>query len=155
MKDSEVSVDDIDHQILGLLRSNGRMPASEIGQHVRLSGASVARRIERLEAEGIIRGYMAVIDDVAAGDLEAFTEIRLRSGVEAREFEQIAESMPEIQQYYMIAGDPDGLVKFRARNLNHLQQVVNAIRKAPIVAGTKTLIAMSVWDRASQPALQE
>lgn len=141
-------MDEIDRRIVGLLRRNARMPASEIARSVGLSGASVARRIERLEADGTIRGYVAIVNDAQAGELEAFTEIRLRSGVEAREFEEIAERMPEIQQYYTVAGDPDGLVRFRARNLDHLQQVVNAIRKTPIVAGTKTLIVMSVWDRA-------
>lgn len=145
-------MDEIDRRIVGLLRRDARMPASEIARSVGLSGASVARRIERLEADGTIRGYVAIVNDAQAGELEAFTEIRLRSGVEAREFEEIAERMPEIQQYYTVAGDPDGLVRFRARNLDHLQQVVNAIRKTPIVAGTKTLIVMSVWDRALMPA---
>ena len=140
-------MDDVDRQILGLLRNNARMPASEIARSVGLSGASVTRRIERMESDGTIKGYVTVTDDAASGELIAFTEIRLRSGVGANEFEEIAESVPEVQQYYTIAGDPDGLVRFRARNLDHLQQVVNAIRKTPIVAGTKTLIVMSVWDR--------
>lgn len=144
-------MDEVDRRIVSLLRRYARMPASEIARSVGLSGASVARRIERLEADGTIRGYVAIVNDAQAGELEAFTEIRLRSGVEAREFEEIAERMPEIQQYYTVAGDPDGLVRFRARNLDHLQQVVNAIRKTPIVAGTKTLIVMSVWDRTLMP----
>lgn len=144
-------MDEVDRRIVSLLRRSARMPASEIARSVGLSGASVARRIERLEADGTIRGYVAIVNDAQAGELEAFTEIRLRSGVEAREFEEIAERMPEIQQYYTVAGDPDGLVRFRARNLDHLQQVVNAIRKTPIVAGTKTLIVMSVWDRTLMP----
>lgn len=143
-----MTVDDVDRQIIGLLRENARIPASEIARAVGLSGASVARRIERLEANGTIRGYVTIVDDSSLGELDAFTEIRLRSGVEAGEFEEIARAVPEIQQYYTIAGDPDGLVRFRARNVDHLQQVVNLIRKTPIVAGTKTLIVMSVWDRA-------
>lgn len=144
-------MDEIDRRIVSLLRRNARMPASEIARSVGLSGASVARRIERLEVDGTIRGYVAIVNDAQAGELEAFTEIRLRSGVEAREFEEIAKRMPEVQQYYTVAGDPDGLVRFRARNLDHLQQVVNTIRKTSIVAGTKTLIVMSVWDRALLP----
>lgn len=140
-------MDDIDRKILDLLRNNARMPASMIARSVGLSGASVTRRIERMETDGTIKGYVTVVDDAASGELVAFTEIRLRSGVGANEFEEIAEGVPEVQQYYTIAGDPDGLVRFRARNLDHLQQVVNAIRKTPIVAGTKTLIVMSVWDR--------
>jgi len=141
-------MDPIDQQILDLLRQNGRMPATEIAREVGLTGASVARRIDRLEARGVIRGYVAVIDEAQASTLDAFTEIRLQSGVEANEFREIAEQIPEIQQYFTIAGDPDGLVRFRARSLDHLQQVVNAIRKLPLVAGTKTLIVMSTWDRA-------
>lgn len=140
-------MDDIDRRILGLLRKNARMPASEIARAVGMSGASVTRRIERMETDGTIKGFVTVVDDASSGELVAFTEIRLRSGVGANEFEEIAELVPEVQQYYTIAGDPDGLVRFRARNLDHLQQVVNAIRKTPIVAGTKTLIVMSVWDR--------
>mgnify|MGYP003511622001 CR=1 FL=1 len=140
-------MDDVDRQILGLLRNNARMPASEIARSVGLSGASVTRRIERMESDGTIKGYVTVTDDAASGELIAFTEIRLRSGVGANEFEEIAGSVPEVQPYYTLPGEPDGLVRFRARNLDHLQQVVNAIRKTPIVAGTKTLIVMSVWDR--------
>lgn len=140
-------MDDVDRQILALLRKSARMPASEIARAVGMSGASVTRRIERMEQDGTIKGYVTVVDDASSGELVAFTEIRLRSGVGANEFEEIAERVPEVRQYYTIAGDPDGLVRFRARNLDHLQQVVNAIRKTPIVAGTKTLIVMSVWDR--------
>lgn len=140
-------MDDVDRRILGLLRNNARMPASEIARAIGLSGASVTRRIERMESDGTIKGYITVVDEASSGELTAFTEIRLRSGVGANEFEEIAAGVPEIQEYYTIAGDPDGLVRFRARNLDHLQHVVNAIRKTPIVAGTKTLIVMSVWDR--------
>src|SRR5690606_37828873 len=125
-----------------------RLPVSEIARQVGLSAAPVGRRIERLEQAGVIRGYVALINEASAVQLDAFTEIRLKSGTEARDFEEIAKQVQKIQQYYTIAGDPDGLVRFRVRDVDHLQQVVNAIRKTPIVAGTKTLIVMSVWDRS-------
>lgn len=141
-------MDDIDREIVAILRQDARLPVSEIARQVGLSAAPVGRRIERLEQAGVIRGYVALINEASAGQLDAFTEIRLKSGTEARDFEEIAKQVPEIQQYYTIAGDPDGLVRFRVRDVDHLQQVVNAIRKTPIVAGTKTLIVMSVWDRS-------
>lgn len=143
-------MDEIDRQIIAALRENARMSVSDIARRVGLSSAPVARRIERLETSGVIRGYVAIVDDASAGELDAFTEIRLKSGTEARDFEEIAKQVPEIQQYYTIAGDPDGLVRFRVRNVDHLQQVVNKIRKTPIVDGTKTLIVMSVWDRSRE-----
>ncbi|WP_225890809.1 Lrp/AsnC family transcriptional regulator [Streptomyces dioscori] len=141
-------MDSIDERILGLLRTNARMPVSEIARTVGLSAAPVGRRIERLESEGVIRGYVTLVSDAAVGELEAFTEIRLAGDVDTREIEGIARQVPEVQQYYTIAGDPDALLRFRVRNVEHLQQVVNAIRRTGIVAGTKTLIVMSSWDRA-------
>ncbi|MEI7056711.1 Lrp/AsnC family transcriptional regulator [Nocardioides sp. CCNWLW239] len=140
-------MDAIDRQILDLLRRNARMPVSEIGRRVGLSSAPVARRIEKLESTGVIRGYVAVIDDAAVGEIDAFTEIRLAGDTATEKIEEIARRVPEVQQYYTIAGDPDALVRFRVRNVEHLQQVVNAIRRTGIVAGTKTLMVMSAWDR--------
>lgn len=140
-------MDAIDRQILDLLRRNARMPVSEIGRRVGLSSAPVARRIEKLESTGVIRGYVAVIDDATVGEIDAFTEIRLTGDTDTARIEEIARRVPEVQQYYTIAGDPDALVRFRVRNVEHLQQVVNAIRRTGIVAGTKTLMVMSAWDR--------
>jgi Lrp/AsnC family leucine-responsive transcriptional regulator len=140
-------VDEIDRRIVDELRADARLPISEIGRRVGLSGAPVARRIDRLEREGVIKGYVAVIDEGALGDLDAFTEIRLTGQTDTKQIEEIARQVPEVQQYYTIAGDPDALLRFRVRNVDHLQQVVNAIRRTGIVAGTKTLIVMAAWDR--------
>lgn len=145
-------MDEVDRAIVELLRTNGRMPVSEIARHVGLSGAPVSRRIERLETSGVIEGYVALINDSAIGELDAFTEIRLHGGTDTRKLEEIAQQVPEVQQYFTTAGDPDGLVRFRVRNVEHLQHVVNAIRRTGIVAGTKTLIVMTAWDRSRTSA---
>ena len=97
----------------------------------------------------MIKGYVAVVDDVAIGELDAFTEVRLTGSTDTREIVEIARQVPEVQQYFTISGDPDALVRFRVRNVDHLQQVVNAIRATGLVAGTKTLIVMSSSDRST------
>jgi Lrp/AsnC family transcriptional regulator, leucine-responsive regulatory protein len=148
------SIDGVDRQVIDLLRTSGRMPISEIARRVGLSSAPVARRIERLESAGIIEGYVAVINEAAVGDLDAFTEIRLVGGTDTKEIEEIARQVPEVQQYFTVAGDPDALVRIRVRNVDHLQRVVNAIRRTKIVAGTKTLIVMAAWDKATQSSLE-
>lgn len=140
-------LDPIDRQILELLRANARLPVSEIARRVGLSAAPVSRRIERMEKDRVIEGYVAIVSRTALGELDAFTEIRLTGDTDTREIEEIARQVPEVQQYYTISGDPDALVRFRVRDVEHLQQVVNAIRRTGIVAGTKTLIVMSAWDR--------
>lgn len=141
-------MDAVDRQIIHLLRSNARTPVSEIARRVGLSSAPVSRRIERLEATGVIRGYVTLVDDGALGEIEAFTEIRLAGDVDTRQIEEIARQVPEVQQYFTIAGDSDALVRFRVQSVDDLQRVVNAIRRTGIVSGTKTLIVMAAWDRA-------
>lgn len=140
-------MDDTDREIVEILRAEARMPVSEIARRVGLSSAPVSRRIERLEADGVIKGYEAIIDEAAVGELEAFVEIRLTGSTDTAEIEHIAKNVPEVRQYFTVSGDPDALVRFRVRNVDALQRVVNAIRRTGKVAGTKTLIVLASWDR--------
>jgi Lrp/AsnC family transcriptional regulator, leucine-responsive regulatory protein len=143
-------VDAIDRQIVDILRQNARTPVSEIARAVGLTAAPVARRIERMERDGTIRGYVAIVDEASAGDLEAFTEVRLAGAVDTAEIAEIARQVPEVQEFYTIAGVPDALLRFRVRSVDHLQQVVNAIRKTGIVSETRTLIVLASWDRRQE-----
>ena len=69
-------IDATDEEILSLLVDDGRRSASEVGRRVGLSPAAAKRRIDRLEAAGIIRGYTALLDHGKLGsDIEAFTEL--------------------------------------------------------------------------------
>ncbi|MDF2824086.1 MAG: hypothetical protein K0R68_1494, partial [Mycobacterium sp.] len=97
-------MDEIDQQILDILRTNARAAVSDIARQVGLTNAPVARRISRLESAGIIKGYVAVIDEAAAGGIEAFTEIRLVGSVDTREIEEIVRQVPEVQQFFTISG---------------------------------------------------
>lgn len=139
--------DAVDRQILDLLRGNARLPVSEIARAVNLSPAPVSRRIERLEATGVIRGYTALIDEQKSGGLEAFTEIRLTGSTETGELATMVRDVPEVAEFFTIAGDPDALLRIRVDDADHLQRVVNALRRTGKVAGTKTLIVMYGWNR--------
>lgn len=145
MQHQEARVDVIDQEILGLLRHNGRMPVREIARRVGLSTAPVSRRIDKLEKTGVIRGYVTLIDDAQSGTLEAFTEVRLTGATETGELEAMVKGIPEVQQCFTIAGDPDALIHFRVKNVDDLQRVVNAMRRTGKLAGTKTLLVMASW----------
>ena len=60
-------MDEIDQQIVSLLRENARRSFQDIGARVALSAPAVKRRVDRLEEAGVIRGYSAVLDHVALG----------------------------------------------------------------------------------------
>ncbi len=125
---------------------------SEIARRVGLSSAPVSRRIARLERTGVIKGYVAVVDQQLVGGIDAFTEVRLVGSIDAAEIETIARGVPEITDVYTISGDPDALIRFRVDSVDNLQRVVNAIRRSGKVSGTKTLIVLRSWGRATEDA---
>ena len=140
-------MDTVDIQIVELLRGDARIPVREIAKRVGLTPAPVSRRIARLERSGVIRGYVTLVDESRSGGLEAFTEVQLTGTTETGDLEAILKEVPEAQQYFTIAGDPDALIHFRVRDVDHLQRVVNGVRRTGKVAGTKTLIVMASWQR--------
>ena len=142
-----IVLDDTDRRLLDLLRTNARMPVSDLARAVNLSAAPVSRRIARMERHGVIKGYVTVVDDQAVGDLFAFTEIRLTGETETGVLESELRRMSEVQNFFTVAGDPDVLVRLRVRDVDHLQRVVNQIRRTGKALGTKTLIVMYDWTR--------
>lgn len=143
-----MSLDEIDEQILDLLREDARRTVTDIAARVSLSPAPVARRIERMERAGIIAGYTVVLDHSKVGpSLDAFTELRIVGSIDAEEVVEIASAIPEVEEIFTIAGDPDVLLRLRVDDVAHLQQVVNALRRSGKVTGTKTLMVLGRWSR--------
>lgn len=143
-------MDPVDRRIIDLLRDNARTPVTEIGRIIGLSSAATGRRIARLETAGIIRRYVAVVSEAEVG-LEAFAEVRLNGEASGDSMEAIAQRIPEIAQYFVVAGDPDVLVRFSVESVEHLHSVINTIRRFENVIGTKTFIVLSSWDRRLAP----
>jgi Lrp/AsnC family transcriptional regulator, leucine-responsive regulatory protein len=141
-------VDDIDRKILQLLVQNARRPLSEIADLVGLSSAPVKRRMDRLEARGVIERYTAVVNYSKTGSmLDAFTEVRVPGSADIEDLWNDLRAMPEVLQMFTIAGDPDALIRLHVDSVEHLQQVVNRVRKTGRIVGTKTLIVLSEWNR--------
>ena len=142
------AVDEIDERILGLLRRNARASLREIAAQVGLSAAPVKRRIEQLEEAGVIAGYTVVLDfGKAPGRFEAFTELRLPPGSDVNAVREALQQKPEVEQVFTIAGDPDALIRLRVNSVQHLQAVVNDLRRAGQAVTTKTMIVMDAWQR--------
>ncbi len=136
-------LDATDDRILGLLAADARRSASEIGRRVDLSPAAAKRRIDRLEEAGVITGYTAVIDHSQLGaTIEAFTELRFAGTTQVDDIESTLAEVPEVVEAFTTAGDPDALVRVRVRDLDHLKNVVDRIRRSGKVTGTKTLIVL-------------
>jgi Lrp/AsnC family leucine-responsive transcriptional regulator len=136
-------LDATDHCILDLLAIDARLSASEIGRRVGLSPAAAKRRIDRLEATGVITGYQAVLNHgKLGGTIEAFIELRFAGATQVDDIESTAD-IPEVIEAFTTAGDPDALARIRVHDLEHLKRVVDHIRRTGRVTGTKTLIVLS------------
>jgi DNA-binding Lrp family transcriptional regulator len=136
-------LDDLDEKIIELLVQDARRSASDVGRRVGLSPAAAKRRIDRLEAAGVITGYKAVLDHAKLGSrIEAFTELRFAGATQVDEIAKTYADLAELVEAYTIAGDPDALVRLRVTDLDHLKRVIDRIRRSGKVTGTKTLIVL-------------
>jgi len=137
------TLDPTDEQILSLLIDDGRRSASEVGRHVGLSPAAAKRRIDRLEQLQVITGYRAIIDHEKLGNqIEAFTELRFEGRTQVDDIAATFKGLSELVEGFTISGDPDALIRLRVRDLDHLKQVIDKIRRTGTVTGTKTLIVL-------------
>jgi Lrp/AsnC family transcriptional regulator, leucine-responsive regulatory protein len=141
------NLDSTDHHILEMLVEDARRSASEIGRLVGLSPPAAKRRINRLEEAGVIRGYTATLDHGRVGDhIDAFIELRFAPATQVAEIDTAAVGLPEAVELFTLAGDPDALVRVRVRDLEHLKNVVDRIRRGrrggPKVIGTRTVIVL-------------
>lgn len=138
-------MDAIDLEILTTLAADGRMTFSELASRIRLSGPSTAERVRRLEAEGTIRGYSAILDpEAVGGDLAAFVSVTL-SGPEIRDaFLTAMSDVPAVLELHHIAGEGDYLLKVRCANTRELEGIVSErIKGIAGVSGTRTTVVLS------------
>jgi Lrp/AsnC family leucine-responsive transcriptional regulator len=137
-------VDAIDTQILQFLQVNARETQAEIARAVGLAPSAVLERIRKLEARGIIKGYVTQLDPKALGlGLLAFVAVRSE---EACSEDRIALSLgefPEVLEVHHVAGDDCYLVKIRARDAEHLGQILRTrFSRIPGVRSTRTTIVL-------------
>jgi DNA-binding Lrp family transcriptional regulator len=138
------NLDQIDHRIVALLRENARRSFQDIGAHVSLSAPAVKRRVDRLQADGVIRGYSANIDPAALGwHAHAFVELFCEGRMAGAEVRDAVGAYPEVEGAYTIAGAPSAILHVRATDTQHLEEALERIRETPGVSRTQTQVVLS------------
>jgi DNA-binding Lrp family transcriptional regulator len=137
-------LDEIDHRIIALLRENARRSFQDIGGHVALSAPAVKRRVDRLERDGIIRGYSANVDPAAIGwNTHAFVELFCEGRMSGDEVRDAVAEYPEVEAAYTIAGAPAAILHLRASDTQHLENALERVRDTPGVIRTQTQVVLS------------
>ncbi len=137
-------VDDIDQQIIAHLQQDARSSYAEIGAKVALSAPAVKRRVDRLRAAKVIRGYTAIIDPAAIGwTTEAFVELFCTGRTSPSQLSTAARRHPAVVGLYTVSGEADALVHLRAADIAGLEQALERLRAEPFVTSTRSMIVLS------------
>lgn len=139
-------LDRLDRSILSALVQDGRQSLSQLAGKVGLSKSPVQTRLRRLEDNGFILGYTAIVDRERLGDGHiAFVQVTLSdTRIEALQaFNAAALKIPQIEQCHMIAGGFDYLLKVRTGDIASYRRILGEqISAMPHVAQTSTFVAM-------------
>jgi Lrp/AsnC family transcriptional regulator, leucine-responsive regulatory protein len=118
-------LDRTDRSILAVLQAEGRISNSELAERVRLSPSACLRRVQRLEADGVIAGYAAQLDPQALGlGLQAFVRLQLsrHDAASIAAFVERLQAWDEVVAGYALTGDMDYLLHVVVEDLEHFSR---------------------------------
>ena len=138
-------MDDIDQQLIGLLRDDARASLVSLAKALRVSRATVQNRINRLEANGTIVGYTVRLKPEAqAHRIRALTTI----AVEGNRGDAVIRALrgdPAVQTLHTTNGRWDIVAELRAENLEEFDRVLGRIRLVAGIASTETSLLLSTF----------
>ena len=139
MADQNMVIDDIDRQIIGALQQRGRISWRELAESVDMAASSVADRVRRLEAAGVVRGYRASIDPAALGrDVRAVIDVSLPAGGDPAEFEARLAERDEVELALYVTGPADYTVIVDCSGAEGLDAFIRWLKAEGGVARTES-----------------
>ncbi|WP_424987409.1 Lrp/AsnC family transcriptional regulator [Microbulbifer sp. S227A] len=121
-----MGLDALDRRILAVLQTSGRISNSDLSDKVNLSPSACHRRVQRLDAEGYIRNYVALLDARKMGvGTTVFVEITLQGQADEvlDAFEKAVARIPDVLECHLMAGTADYLLKVVAENTEDFARI--------------------------------
>jgi len=154
-KSALLDLDDIDWQIIRVVQRDGRISNSKLAVEVGLSETPCWRRWKRLEDNGLIREYRAILDRQKFGySVVCFTEITFVSHAAelTNAFEDLMQELDWVLMCHNITGTVDVIIQMIAKDLDEFRDRLNFIRRQPNVHSVQTQISVKqVKDTTSLP----
>ena len=135
------SLDEIDRRILAELTRDGRMSVRALAETLHISRANAYARVERLRDTGVITGFRATVDPVAAGlGTTAYVTVNLRQADWRLVREQLC-ALPGVVHIALVGGEFDVILLVRVRDNADLRRLIlDVIQDMPGVVSTRTLL---------------
>jgi DNA-binding Lrp family transcriptional regulator len=146
MQDRSMTFDDIDTKLLNALQRNAHLTAQEIGELLHLSPSQAGRRRQRLEATGVIRGYVARLDAPRLGlNVQGFIQVHLNlhGPEQSKSFARLVATRAEITGAWTMTGEADYLLHVFCPDLPALNTLIHdVLLPHPAVARVHSQIVM-------------
>ncbi|RXM41220.1 AsnC family transcriptional regulator [Chryseobacterium sp. CH21] len=140
-------LDDKDLQLLRLLQKNAKLTVKELAKEINLSTSPVFERVKRLEQEGFVKRYTAVLDaEKLNRGFTVFCQIKLKIHDRSVGYDFVKEilEIEEVAECYNISGDFDFLLKVQVRDMKHYQDFVfNKLGSVDSIGSTHSTFVMA------------
>jgi len=138
-----------DLAILTALQDDARATYADVGTKVGLSASAVHDRVRKLEQQGVIRGYRAVLDAEAIGLF--VTALIAVTPLDARQPDDLparVRELPEVEDCYSVAGEANYVLKVRTKTTGDLEDLIRRLReKAGVTSNTTIALSIPFEDR--------
>jgi Lrp/AsnC family leucine-responsive transcriptional regulator len=137
------TMDDVGRQIIALLIEDARRSYDDIARRVSLSAPAVKRRVDRMRADGAIRGFSAIVDPEAFGwRTEALVELFYAPGTQLHEVAASLARHPEIVEAWSVTGDADAIARVRTVDNADLERFIADLQLDGQVIRTRSQVIM-------------
>lgn len=134
------NVDEIDKEIIKILKRNGRATYIDIGKKVGLSEGAIRKRVKALTDSGVIKRFTIKVGLV--GGAEAITLLSVNSAFPTSDISEVLQKIPNVETIYEITGQYDIAVIISSLNITEVNKCVEKIRQVNGVVNTNTMIVL-------------
>ncbi len=147
-------MDDLDYAIVEELQQDGRLSNQELASRVGLTPAPCLRRVRRLEADGVITGYTALVDPARLGrafEVVINADLAGKDITAVADFEERVAAMPEVVELRRMFGLPDYMIRVRTADIAAYERWVTArLLGDPAIARIDSRLTMKVLKRTAE-----
>ena len=135
-------MDDLDREILAILRRDARTPYTEIADRVGTSEGTVRNRVEQLVADGVIERFTV---STRRGNVKAMIEIGVDVDVDTGELSAHFAEWERADFVWQVSGDQDIVLVVDAADTSALNDMISRVRERDEVVSTKTRLILDEW----------
>lgn len=133
-------MDEMDEQIIAMLRKDARMPFVKMAKRLRTSEGTIRARVKRLTAEGVIRAFTI---RTASKNVKALVEVKIDVNVNTANISQKIKKMAGVESVYEVSGEDDIVALLDVMSTDDLNAIIEDIRRLDHTISTKTRLILN------------